>query len=94
MLLFFPYEFTFDKQHQYEEAVKSISEALTQDFRVAFEYRDIQMQNKYDTLLTCFYKDSFLIFSWNDQKVRVMDNVGTEKMPTFLKLYRYADMWG
>ena len=52
------------------------------------------MQNKYDTLLTCFYKDSFLIFSWNDQKVRVMDNVGTEKMPTFLKLYRYADMWG
>lgn len=94
LLLFFPYNFTFDKPHQYEEAAKSISEALTQDFCVAFEYRDIQIQNKYDTLLTCFYKDSFLVFSWNDQKMRVIDNIGIEKMPTFLNLYRYADMWG
>lgn len=61
-MLFFPYEFTFDQYHNHEEAINSISEALTEDFHVAFEYRNSQMQSRYDTFMTCIYEHSFFDF--------------------------------
>ena len=93
LLLFFPYEFTFDQYHNYEEATNSISEALTEDFHVAFEYRDSQMQSRYDTFMTCIYEHSFLIFSVKNQVLKLIDTVGTKKVSTFLRLSQYTDWW-
>ena len=94
LLLFFPYEFTFDQYHNHEEAINSISEALTEDFHVAFEYRDRQIQSRYDTFMTCIYEDSFLIFSVKNQVLKLIDTVGTKKVSTFLRLSQYTDWWG
>lgn len=93
LFLFFPYKFTFDKYHSYDEAMKSISEALTEDFHIVFEYRDSKVHNQYDTFMTCIYDDSFLILFVKDQTVQLIDTVKISKIPTFLQLYQYADMW-
>ena len=93
LLLFFPYEFTFDQYHNCKEAIKSISEALTEDFHVAFEYRDSQIQSRYDTFMTCIYEHSFLIFSVKNRVLKLVDTVETEKVSTFLRLSQYTDWW-
>lgn len=93
LLLFFPYEFTFDQYHNHEEAMESISEALTEDFHVAFEYRDSQIQSRYDTFMTCIYEHSFLFFSVKNQVLKLIDTVGIEKVSTFLRLSEYTDWW-
>ena len=93
LLLFFPYEVTFDQYRNYAEAMESITEALTEDFHVAFEYRDNQIQSRYDTFMTCIYEDSFLIFSVKNQVLKLIDTVGTKKVSTFLRLSQYTDWW-
>lgn len=80
-----------DVHLNYDEAVKSISEALTEDFCVALKYRDKKINNNYDTFMSCIYGDTFLIFLWKDQSLQLIDHV--KKVPTFLQLYQYADMW-
>lgn len=93
LFLFFPYEFTFDKYHNKGEALKSISEALTEDFRVSFEYRERQVNRQYNTFVACIYDNAFLIYFVQNQATQLIDIVETKKVSTFLYLYQYADMW-
>lgn len=93
LLLFFPYKFTFDRPHDYNEAVKSIGEALTGDFHIAFEYRNCQTQGQFDTFLTCIYDQIFLIFLWKNQRLQLVDIVKAEDLPTFVQLSEYTE-WG
>ncbi len=93
LLLFFPYKFTFGKPHQYDEAVKSITEALNHDFRSAFLFRN-QYASEYDTFLTCIYGKSFLIYSVCDGALQLCDSVATNDIKIFTRLLEdYADWW-
>lgn len=92
LLLFFPYEFVFDSFHSFDEAMKSISYALTGDFHVAFRYRECETQGQYDTFITCVYEHSFLIFKFENQCVQLIDSVKISDMPTFLQLGDYVDL--
>ena len=91
LLLFFPYEFKFNRYHNYDEGTNSIIEELVEDFHVAFEYRDIQTQKQYDTFMTCIYKRSFLIFLIENQALKLVDKIDIEKVPTFLRLSEYVE---
>ena len=41
ILLFFPYIFTFDIDHEFADAVDSIIKGINSDFQTAFKYREI-----------------------------------------------------
>lgn len=90
LLLFFPYEYSFTQEHSFKEAVKSISEGLENDFGVAFQYREIKTQSKYDTFLTCVYQSTFLIFLINNGNLMLIDTVEADKLPSYLKLKNYS----
>ena len=93
LLLFFPYKFTFEKPHQYDEAVKSITEALNHDFGTAFLFRN-QYANGYDTFLTCIYEETFLIYCVCAGELQLFDSVATNKIITFTRLLNdYGDWW-
>lgn len=92
LLLFFPYEFTFDTKHEYNEAITSITEALNSDFHVALEYRKVHA-NSYDTFLACIYCKEFLIFKIENQKIQLCDSVKTNDVATFSKLTNYVEWW-
>ena len=93
LLLFFPYRFTFETQHLYDEAIKSITEALNHDFRTAFLFRD-QYASEYDTFLTCIYGEAFLIYCVRDGKLQLCDSVATNNIKIFTRLLEdYGDWW-
>ena len=93
LLLFFPYRFTFETQHLYDEAIKSITEALNHDFRTAFLFRD-QYANGYDTFLTCIYEETFLIYRVCTGELQLCDSVTTNEIMTFTRLLDdYGDWW-
>lgn len=93
LLLFFPYKFAFEKPHLYNEALKSITEALNHDFRTAFLFRN-QYANGYDTFLTCIYKEGFLIYRVYDEELQLCDSVATNDIKTFTRLLDdYGDWW-
>lgn len=93
VLLFFPYKFTFEKPHQYDVAVKSITEALNHDFRTAFLFRN-QYASGYDTFLTCIYGEAFLVYCVCDGELQLCDSVATHDIKTFTRLLeRYGDWW-
>lgn len=93
LLLFFPYKFTFEKPHPYDEAVKSITEALNHDFRTAFLFRD-QYASEYDTFLTCIYREAFLIYCVRDRELQLCDSVATNNIKIFTRLLEdYGDWW-
>lgn len=94
LLLFFPYKFTFEKPHPYDEAVRSITEALNHDFKTAFLFRD-QYASKYDTFLTCLYGEAFLIYYVRDGELQLCDSVATNDIKLFTRLLEdYGDWWG
>lgn len=93
LLLFFPYRFTFEKQHLHDEAIKSITEALNHDFGTAFLFRN-QYANGYDTFLTCIYEESFLIYCVCAGELQLCDSVATNEIMTFTRLLDdYGDWW-
>lgn len=85
LLLFFPYEFSFDKPHTKEEAIFSISQGLNKDFKEAFKYREWKA-NGYDTFLLCLYNDIFLVFEVNNQEVVLCEMLNSSEINTFADL--------
>ena len=85
LLLFFPYNVTFDTVHTYDEAVSSIVTGIENDFNVSFEYRKFYAPN-YDTFFTCIYDDSFLLFKITNNKLVLCDNVKSQEIQTFYYL--------
>ena len=91
LLLFFPYEFSFSIKHSFDEGAECIREALTNDFCRALEYRNVQTGLIYDTFLTCVYSDCFLLFTFKNFLLELIDKIETNKMPTYRKLGRYVE---
>lgn len=91
LLLFSPYEFFFEKEHELSEAIQIIQESLTHDFRVAFTYRNERV--KKDTFLTCLYDGLFLLFEESDGELKYIDSVSARELPTYRKIDRYANVF-
>lgn len=85
LLLFFPYEFSFDKPHTKEEAIFSISQGLNNDFKEAFKYRE-QKANGYDTFFVCLFNDLFLIFKIEHYMVNFCELIESSEVMLFTDL--------
>lgn len=91
LLLFFPYEFSFDTPHTEEEALHSISQGIYNDFREAFKYREMQAKG-YDTFLLCLYNYRFLVFEVDNQEMILCEMLNSSEIKTFADLcLSYAD---
>ncbi|RSI07063.1 hypothetical protein [Streptococcus sanguinis] len=87
LLLYFPVKFWFDEIDvpSKSEALEKIMQALNYDFESLFEYRNY-VTDKFDTYFVTIYLDSFYIFKIEENKLKIIDNIKFEKLPTFIKL--------
>ncbi len=82
LLLFFPYEFTFDTPHTFEEKIKSSIEGLNNDFETSFMYRN-QCSPQYETFFVYLCDDCFVICSVENCKLHYIEYVHTKYTPTY-----------
>jgi len=92
LMLFFPYEFSFDTEHSVKEAVNSIREAIESDFHITFLYREL-MAGEHDTFLTCIYDNSFLIFQVSSKNVWFCDSVKADSLSSYTNLKYYTEWY-
>lgn len=90
LLLFFPYIFDFVEPHDFDDAIKSISDGLHDDFYSAFEYREKYAED-FDTFLTCIYDNKFLIFKCASDEFCFLDRVNARDINSFMHLCQYLD---
>ena len=92
LMLYFPYEFSFDVPHDHDIALTNISEAIASDFESAFLYRK-RTAKIFDTFLPCIYNRRFLIFKIDLQRMLLCEEVHTCSIPTYKKLKDYTVWW-
>lgn len=82
LLIFFPYEFTFDTPLTFEEKIKSSLEGLNNDFETSFEYRG-QCSPQYETFFVYLCDDNFVICNLEKCKLHYIEYVNTRFIPTY-----------
>lgn len=92
LLLFFPYVFKFKENIIVDNAIKIIKDALNSDYKAAFDYRH-SVLNNFDTYFACIYMQFFLIFQVVGNKMVFIDQINTNLLPTYKKLYDYSVFW-
>ena len=92
LLLFYPYEFSYQENVHPESELKLLTSALQDDFVNAFRYRSMVLPN-YDTFLTTVYYNNFLLFRIIDNQLELMDVVSGNDCPTFKHLRSYEEIW-
>ena len=90
LLLFFPYIFDFVEPHDFDDAIKSISDGMREDFNSAMEYREKYAEN-FDTFLICIYDNKFLIFKCTSDEFCFLDRVNARDINSFMHLCQYLD---
>ena len=90
LLLYFPVKFLFGENDvlSKSEALEKIMQALNYDFESLFEYRNY-VTDKFDTYFVTIYLDSFYIFKIEEHRLKIVDDIEVEKLPTFVKLSNY-----
>lgn len=90
LLLYFPVKFLFGENDvlSKSEALEKIMQALNYDFESLFEYRNY-ITDKFDTYFVTIYLDSFYIFKIEEHRLKIVDDIEFEKLPTFIKLSNY-----
>lgn len=90
LLLFFPYEFTFQNRHEFKEGVSQIQNALRKDFRYAMQYRHHVVTNKFDTYMAFVYDDKIVFLEENNTNFSYVDNVELSKSSVYMTLKNYV----
>lgn len=92
LLLFYPYEFSYQGNIHPEGEIELLTSALQDDFVNAFRYRSKVLPN-YDTFLTTVYYNNFILFRIIDNQLELMDVVSGNDCPTFKHLRSYEEIW-
>lgn len=92
LLLFYPYEFSFQKNLHPEDGIEFLKSALQNDFVNAFRYRSKVLPD-FDTFLTTVYYNDFVLFGIIDNQLKLMDVVSGNDCPTFKHLRSYKEIW-
>lgn len=92
LLLFFPYEFSFDIPHSDEEALDSISQGINNDLQEAFKYRETKA-NGLDTFFVCLYNNIFLLFKVENHSLILCEKIKASKIELFTNLSMSYTEW-
>lgn len=85
ILFFYPYELFFKNDYNFNYALDKKIEAIENDFKNSFSYREDCLQD-YDTYLTFIDNDFFVILEFKNKKFKIIDFVNVKKCPTYERM--------
>ena len=92
LLLFFPYSFSFDNEHEFREGVFQIQEVISNDFQFAMQYRN-NVANNFNTYMACVYDEHIVFMEETNNHFSYIDSIELCKSPVYLKLSRYGELF-
>ena len=93
LLLFFPYRFQFNKAGILNEDVKAVISCIQDDFGESFRYRE-SLNPGHDTFFLTIYDYYFVLCSWNNNALSLLDIIPVEESESFMHLaLDYCDGW-
>ncbi len=90
LLLFFPYNFKFKTQYEFDKGVSQIKEAVENDFKAVMKYR-FHVSPSYDTYFAFIYDEHIVFMKVDNGDFVIMDSVEISKSLTYLKLLEYCE---
>ena len=93
LFLFFPYNFFFDENDNFDLGLQLAIEGLNQDFRESLLYRQEKLPDK-DTYFAFLYAHHLILLEWNKEQLAFIEKLPIGKSPLFMKLLDYCDAFG
>lgn len=91
LILFFPYKFDFDNEHEFMDGVQQIQEALSNDFQCAMQYRN-HVANEFDTYMAFIYDKRIIFMEEKNNIFNFIDSVELTKSSVYQNLSRYGEI--
>ena len=92
VLLFFPYEFFYDKEYEFDVGVEGIRKLLSNDFECSMKYRKY-IAKDFDTYMSFIYQDYFVFLQEKENKLAFVDKVRLDDSPIYIKLSKYSQIF-
>lgn len=91
IMLFFPYNFNFDSNDNFEQGRKLAFDGLNADFKYLFQYRMDRLP-EYDTYVSFIYeKENFVIGKWTGAKLEFVEMIPVYKSSLYCELWHIAE---
>lgn len=92
VLLFFPYEFFYDKEYEFDVGVEGIRKSLSNDFECSMKYRKCIVKD-FDTYMSFIYQGYFVFLQEKENKLEFVDKVRLNDSPIYMKLSKYSQIF-
>ena len=93
LFLFFPYNFFFDKNNDFDFGLTLTIQGVNQDFQESLRYRQEKLPDR-DTYFSFLYAHHLIILEWNKGQLTYIEKHPIEESMLFIKLLRYSDEFG
>ena len=91
IMLFFPYNFNFDSNDNFEQGRKLAIDGLNADFKYLFQYRMDRLP-EYDTYVSFIYeKENFVITKWTGDKLEFVEMIPVYRSSLYCELWHIAE---
>lgn len=90
LFLFFPYDIYFDDDGSFEEGLSIALSAIGADFQNSLLYRAECCPDR-DTHFCFIYARHFIISTWQNHSLQLLDTIPVGKSPLFMKLLYYKE---
>lgn len=90
LFLFFPYNFFFDEDDDFDMGLKLAIQGIIQDFQESLRYRQQKLPHR-DTYFSFLYAHHLILLEWNNEQLSYIEKHPIEESPLFIKLLRYSD---
>lgn len=86
LLLFFPYEFVFQRKYEFLAGITQIQNALDSDFRHAMQYRTHEVGTDFDTYFAFLYNGKIVFMIAETAHLSYIDGVELNQSPIYVRL--------
>lgn len=90
LLLFFPYDFLFQSEHEFLAGITQIQNALDSDFRRAMQYRTHEVGIDFDTYFAFIYNDKIVFMIEDAARLSYVDSVDLSQSAIYMRLLNYS----
>jgi len=90
LFLFFPYNFFFDENNDFDLGLMLAVQGLNQDFCESMIYRQKECPEK-DTFFAFLYAQHLVILEWRGEQLVYIEKIPIQRSPLFMKLLNYSD---
>lgn len=91
LMMFFPYNFNFDSNDNFEQGRKLAIDGLNADFKYLFQYRMDRLP-EYDTYVSFICeKENFVITKWTGDKLEFVEMIPVYRSSLYCELWHIAE---